>query len=76
MRVAAYRSLPGYLSVPVAYNIEERDLALQLYCAGWQIYKSGELRIFHDTNLLHHQQKEIVAGTISNVALFAFVNYH
>jgi GT2 family glycosyltransferase len=75
MRVAAYRALPGYLSSPVPYNIEETDFALQLFCADWQIYKSDDLRVFHDTDLKHHQQKEIVAGTISNVALFAFVNY-
>jgi GT2 family glycosyltransferase len=75
MRVAAYRALPGYLSSPVPYNIEETDLSLQLFCADWQICKSGELRVFHDTNLTHHHQKEIIAGTISNVALFAFVNY-
>jgi len=75
IRVSAYRSLPGYLSEPIAYNIEERDFALQLFCANWEIYKSGKLRVFHDTDLVHHQQKEIVAGTISNVALFAFVNY-
>src|ERR1700722_10885861 len=75
IRVAAYRSIPGYLSEPIAYNIEERDLALQLFCANWEIFKSGNLRVFHDTSLLHHQQKEVVAGTISNVALFAFINY-
>ena len=75
MRVSAYRALPGYLSSPVPYNIEETDFALQLFDAGWQIYKSGELRVFHDTTLVHHQQKEIIAGTISNVALFAFINY-
>lgn len=75
MRVAAYRALPGYLSSPVPYNIEETDFSLQLFSANWAIYKSGELRVFHDTNLDHHRQKEIVAGTISNVVLFAFINY-
>jgi hypothetical protein len=75
MQVVIYRALPGYLSEPIPYNIEETDLALQLFCTDWEIYKSGELRVFHDTNLMHHRQNEVVAGTISNVALFAFVNY-
>ena len=60
---------------PVSYNIEESDLALQLFSSGREIYKSSELRVFHDTDLQHHRKKEIVAGTISNVALFAFINY-
>ena len=75
IRVAVYRALPGYLPSPVPYGIEETDLALQLFSRGWQINRSGELRVFHNTDLSHHAGKEIVAGTISNVALFSFINY-
>jgi len=75
IRVATYRALPGYLPSPIGYNIEEVDCSLQLFAAGWEIYKCGELRVFHDTNLIHHRQNEIVSGTVSNMALFVFINY-
>jgi GT2 family glycosyltransferase len=75
IRTAAYRALPGYLSEPISYNAEEVDLSFQLWGADWQICRTGELRVFHDTNLSHHQHEEIVAGALSNTALVAFLNY-
>ncbi|HEY0302420.1 MAG TPA: hypothetical protein VGC36_13835, partial [Rhizomicrobium sp.] len=75
IRLSAYRGVRGYLPRPVAYGMEESDLALQLFAAGWTIMESGELRVFHDTDLKHHDSAEIVAGTLGNVALFAFLNY-
>jgi len=75
MRVSAYRAIPGYLSERVAYGVEEVDLALQFYAAGWTIYRCGDLRVFHNTTLEHRLETGIIAGTISNVALFAYVNY-
>jgi GT2 family glycosyltransferase len=75
IRVSVYRALPGYLPSPVPYGIEETDLALQLFSARWQINRSGELRVFHNTDFSHHASKEIVAGSISNIALFSFINY-
>jgi hypothetical protein len=55
--------------------MEERDLSLQLFAAGWQIYEVGHLRVFHDTDLKHHQSPEITSGIIANVGLFAFLHY-
>jgi GT2 family glycosyltransferase len=75
IRVSVYRTLPGYLPSPVPYGMEETDLALQLFSSGWEIKKSGELRVFHNTDLSHHASKENVAGLISNIALFSFINY-
>jgi GT2 family glycosyltransferase len=75
IRVAAYRQVRGYLPRPVAYGMEESDLSLQLFAAGWKIYESRMLRVFHDTDLNHHQSSEITAGVITNVGLFAFLNY-
>ena len=40
-RVAAYRSVRGYLARPVAYGLEESDLSLQLFAAGWKIVHCG-----------------------------------
>jgi hypothetical protein len=55
--------------------MEESDLSLQLFAANWQIYAAGNLRVFHDTDLKHHQTPEINSGVIANVGLYAFLHY-
>ena len=75
IRLIAYRQVRGYLARPVPYGMEECDLSLQLFATGWQIYEAQGLRVFHDTDLKHHQSAEITSGVISNVGLFAFLNY-
>src|ERR1035437_8495479 len=75
LRTLAYRQTRGYVARPVAYAMEETDLAIQLFAKGWKIFHSGELRVFHDTELIHHETPEITAASIANVALFAFLHY-
>jgi hypothetical protein len=75
VRLAAYRQVRGYIPRPVAYGMEELDLSLQLFAAGWQIYEAGDLRVFHDTDLKHHQSPEVTSGVITNVGLYAFLHY-
>jgi GT2 family glycosyltransferase len=75
VRLAAYRQVRGYLPRPDAYGLEETDVSLQLFAASWHIYQSGELRVFHDTELAHHQSPEITSAVVANVGLFAFLNY-
>jgi glycosyltransferase involved in cell wall biosynthesis len=75
IRLAAYRRVRGYLPVPASYEIEEADLSLQLFHVGWAIYESGELRVFHDTDLAHHQSAEVTSAAITNVALNGFLHY-
>ncbi|MDO9411042.1 MAG: glycosyltransferase [Pseudolabrys sp.] len=75
IRLAAYVYTRGYLPLPVAYGMEETDIALQLSGAGWRIVESGELRVIHDTDGRHRDSPEIVAGSVSNIALNAFLNY-
>jgi GT2 family glycosyltransferase len=75
IRLAAYQQTRGLLPRPVAYGMEEADLSMQLFAAGWHIYEAGDLRVFHDTDLKHHESPEINAGAISNVALFIFLHF-
>jgi glycosyltransferase involved in cell wall biosynthesis len=75
IRLAAYRQLRGYLPRPVAYGMEESDVSLQMFAAHWQIFEAGDLRVFHDTELKHHQSPEITSGYVTNIGLFAFLNY-
>jgi GT2 family glycosyltransferase len=74
-RLSAYRETRGLLPRPVPYGGEETDLSLLLFEKGWKIYQSGDLRVFHDTELTHHTNPEITAGTIANIGLFAFLHY-
>ncbi len=74
-RKSIYLGLRGYLPLPVAYAAEERDLVLQLMGAGRAIVAVDSLRIFHDTDLVHHASPRIVAGTIANTALLAWLHY-
>jgi GT2 family glycosyltransferase len=75
IRLAAYRQVRGYIARPVAYGLEESDLSLQLFAAGWHIYETGNLRVFHDTDLRHHRAPEITSGVIANVGLYAYLHY-
>jgi len=75
VRLAAYRGVRGHLARPVPYGMEESDLSLQLFAAGWKIVEAGDLRVFHDTDLRHHESSEITGGSIANVGLFVYLHY-
>ena len=75
IRLSAYRETAGFVPRPVAYGLEETDLSLQLFACNWRIYEAGELRVFHDTALSHHQRPEITECVVANTALLAFLRY-
>jgi len=75
MRVQAYRQTTGYIDRPWAYGMEEVDIAMQLHTLDWTILRCGSLRVFHDTQLLHHMRPDVVAGAVQNIALRAFLRY-
>lgn len=65
----------GYVPLPIAYGMEEVDLALRLHSRGARILTSSWLRVFHDTDLQRHDDAEVTAGSIANLALLAFLRY-
>jgi GT2 family glycosyltransferase len=75
VRLAAYRQIRGLLPRTIGYGMEESDISLQLFAAGWHILLAEELRVFHDTDLMHREAPEITSGTITNIGLYAFLNY-
>ncbi len=75
IRLNVYNDVTGYVPRSIAYGLEETDLSLQLFAKGYNIYQSGELRVFHDTELRHHQDQETVQYVIANSALLAFLRY-
>jgi len=75
LRREAMMMIAGYLPLRYAYGMEEADVSLQLYDAGWGVYKTDELSVFHDTELAHHVSPELNAAHIRNTALLAFLRY-
>ena len=65
----------GYVPLPVAYGMEEVDLALRIHSRGGKILTSRWLRVFHNTDLRHHADPHVTAGSIANLALLAYLRY-
>lgn len=74
-RRSAFLEAGGYVPLPVAYGMEEVDLALRLHARGGRILTSSWLRVFHDTDLQRHGDPRITAGSIANLALLAYLRY-
>lgn len=71
----AFIKAGGYVPLPVAYGMEEVDLALRLHSRGGKILSSSWLRVFHDTDLRRHAEPQVTAGSIANLALLAYLRY-
>jgi GT2 family glycosyltransferase len=65
----------GYVPLPIAYGMEEVDLALRLHAGGGKILSTSWLRVFHDTDLQRHAEPHVTAGSIANLALLAYLRY-
>lgn len=74
-RKSAFLATRGYVSLPVAYGMEEVDLALQLHQLDIPIIHCPKLVVVHDTELSHHESARITAGAIQNQALLAWLRY-
>ncbi|HEU4712723.1 MAG TPA: glycosyltransferase [Pyrinomonadaceae bacterium] len=74
-RRQAFLDAGGYVPLPVAYGMEEVDLALRLHSKGGKILSTSWLRVFHDTDLRRHAESHITAGSIANLALLAYLRY-
>jgi GT2 family glycosyltransferase len=65
----------GYVPLPLAYGMEEVDLALRLHSQGSKILKTHWLRVFHDTDRKRHADPKVTAASIANVALLTYLRY-
>ena len=74
-RKSAFAKLGGYVPIPLAYGMEEVDLALRLHAAGGRVLHTEWLRVFHDTDRGRHAEPAVTAATISNLALLAYLRY-
>jgi GT2 family glycosyltransferase len=74
-RRQAFLDTGGYVPLPVAYGMEEVDLALRLHARGARILTTHWLRVFHNNDLRHHADPRITASSIANLALLAYLRY-
>jgi GT2 family glycosyltransferase len=74
-RKEVFQQTSGYVPLPLAYGMEEVDLSLRLHHLGWSIIESSWLRVFHNTQLEHHNNPRITAASIANQILLAYLRY-
>ena len=74
-RRKAFLDAGGYVPLPVAYGMEEVDLAIRLHAQGGKILTTRWLRVFHNTDLQRHADPRVTAGSIANLALLAYLRY-
>ena len=74
-RREAFLEAGGYVPLPVAYGMEEVDLAIRLHARGGRILTTPWLRVFHNTDLQRHGDPQVTAGSIANLALLAYLRY-
>lgn len=74
-RRQAFLDAGGYVPLPVAYGMEEVDLAIRLHSQGYKILTTSWLRVFHNTDLQRHGDPRVTAGSIANLALLAYLRY-
>jgi len=74
-RRKAFLDAGGYVPLPVAYGMEEVDLAIRLHSQGGKILTTPWLRVFHNTDLKRHSDPSVTAGSIANLALLAYLRY-
>jgi len=74
-RRQAFLEAGGYVPLPVAYGMEEVDLAIRLHSQGGKILTTPWLRVFHNTDLKRHGDPQVTAGSIANLALLAYLRY-
>ena len=74
-RRSTFLEAGGYVPLPVAYGMEEVDLALRVHSRGGKILTSHWLRVFHYNDLRHHADPRVTAGSIANLALLAYLRY-
>jgi GT2 family glycosyltransferase len=74
-RREAFLDAGGYVPLPVAYGMEEVDLAIRLHSHGHRVLTTRWLRVFHNTDLQRHAEPHVTAGSIANLALLAYLRY-
>jgi GT2 family glycosyltransferase len=70
-----FQRTQGFVPLPVAYNMEEVDIGLQLHALGGMIVHDPLLRVVHDHVLVQVLDSNTNAHVLANTALFAYLRY-
>lgn len=71
----AFLTTGRYVPLPTAYGMEEVDFGLRLHAHGLRVLHTPWLRVFHDTDLARHADREVTAGSVANLALLTYLRY-
>jgi GT2 family glycosyltransferase len=74
-RREAFLRTKGFVPLPLAYGMEEVDLALQLHNSGGRILRNPRLRVRHDTDRQHQADPRVTAASVANVLLLTYLRY-
>jgi len=74
-RREAFLKTTGYVPLREAWCMEEQDVGLQIYALGRRVVFAPHLRVFHDSERRHHDERHIASVTLANVALLIFLRY-
>ena len=74
-RRSAFLEAGGFVPLPIAYGMEEEDLALRLIESGRELRYTPWLRVYHDADRSRHGAVDVNAAVIANIALLAFLRY-
>ena len=65
----------GFVPLPIAYNMEEVDIGLQLHSLGGMIVHDPLLRVIHDRPLSAEVDALTNAHVLANTALFSYLRF-
>ncbi|ANV84736.1 family 2 glycosyl transferase [Picosynechococcus sp. PCC 7003] len=74
-RKSIFFNTTGYIPLPIAYGMEEVDLALRLHAQGYRILQTDFIRVFHNTDRKRHSNHRVTSSSLANIALLAFLRY-
>ncbi|MFM2169256.1 MAG: hypothetical protein RIS79_3627 [Verrucomicrobiota bacterium] len=65
----------GFVSLPIAYGMEETDISLQLHALGGVIVHAPDLHVKHDKSPPVEVSAHLNAAVIANMALLPYLRY-
>ena len=74
-RKSWFQRTAGFVPLPIAYNMEEVDIGLQMHAIGGMIVHDPLLRVVHDRVLAQEVDAATNAWVLANTALFPFLRF-
>lgn len=71
----SFLATSGYVPLPLAYGMEEVDLAIRLHAMGQRIMLNPSLRVVHELDLGHRLSLQVCTAMMANILLFVFLRY-